>query len=132
MEVTGRLIQKLTMQSGVGKSGSNWQKQEFVIETTDSQYPQKICASLWGDKTDMLNSFNIGDTVVVSFDISSREYNGKWYTDVRAWKIALAGQPQGTAAAPAQPVASSLPDSAPEVTTFTDTASDEGVDDLPF
>lgn len=132
MEVTGRLIQKLSLQQGVGKSGSNWQKQEFVIETLESQYPQKICASLWGDKTDMLNSFNIGDTVVVSFDISSREYNGKWYTDVRAWKIALAGQPQGTPATPAQPVATTLPDATPEVTTFTDTAAENGIDDLPF
>ncbi len=132
MEVTGRLIQKLALQSGVGKSGSNWQKQEFVIETTDSQYPQKICASLWGDKVDMLNSFNIGVTVVVSFDISSREYNGKWYTDVRAWKIALAGQPQGTAAEPSQPAAATLPETAPEITTFTDTAAEDSADDLPF
>ena len=57
LEINGKLIQKLELQSGVSKSGSNWQKQEFVIET-DEQYPKKICANLWGDKIDMLSSVN--------------------------------------------------------------------------
>ena len=87
LEITGKLISKLPMQSGTSaRTGSSWQKQEFVIETGD-QFPKKICANLWGDKADQLNQYNIGDVVKVSFDLESREFNGKWYTDVKAWKL---------------------------------------------
>ncbi|MCQ2285371.1 MAG: DUF3127 domain-containing protein [Bacteroidales bacterium] len=135
MEIAGTLIQKMPIASGTGKNGNNWQKQECVIETVDTQYPQKVCFSLWGDKVDQMNSFNLGDRIVVSFDLSSREFNGKWYTDVRAWKVALQGQPQGQpqpqAAAPAQAPSTFTPaaETLPEVNTFSEGA---GNDDLPF
>ena len=142
LEITGRLIQKLELQSGIGKTGSSWQKQEFVVETIE-QYPKKICANLWGDKVDALAAVNIGDILVVSFAIESREFNGKWYTDVRAWKLEKQGvqaaQPEMPGVAPvaapgiatpgvASPEpATSLP---AEFETFTD---EEGMrDDLPF
>ncbi len=137
MEIIGKLLMKLPLQSGIGRTGNNWQKQEFVIETIE-QYPKKVCANLWGDKLDMLETVNIGDTVKVSFSIESREFNGKWYTDIRAWKIEMAtdnpAQPAQAAApaayAPAQgPAADTLPPSAsPDMDTFTD----DGGDDLPF
>ena len=92
LEITGKLIQKLAVQQGVSKTGNNWMKQEFVIETQE-QYPRKICANLWGDKTDMLNQFAEGQLVKVSFDLESREFNGKWYTDVKAWKLEPAADP---------------------------------------
>lgn len=144
MEITGKLIQKLTMQSGTSaRTGNTWQKQEFVIETGD-QFPKKICANLWGDKADQLNQFNIGDMVKVSFDLESREFNGKWYTDVKAWKIEhpqVPGMPEPQAYNPAgiqtqhttytPPAASELPGQSPEP--FQDTFTDEGApDDLPF
>lgn len=122
LEVTGKLIQKLDVQSGIGKTGTSWQKQEFVIETIE-QYPRKICANLWGDKIDILSSINIGDTVVMSFNLESREFNGRWYTDVRAWKI----EKQGVQSPPA-------PDSGNNAfEPFDGTFTDEGIqDDLPF
>ena len=87
LEITGKLFQKLPLQTGTSaRTGSTWQKQEFVIETED-QYPKKICSSLWGDKADQLAQFNIGDAMKISIDIESREYQGRWYTDIRAWKI---------------------------------------------
>ena len=89
MEITGRLIMVLPLQQGTGKSGTPWQKQEFIIETIE-QYPKKICANLWGDKTDALQRLQIGTVVKMSFSLESREFNGKWYTDVRAWKLELA------------------------------------------
>ena len=111
MEITGRLIMVLPLQQGTGKSGTPWQKQEFIIETIE-QYPKKICANLWGDKTDALQRLQIGTVVKMSFSLESREFNGKWYTDVRAWKLELAdatpagyGQPaapQGYAGYPPQ------------------------------
>jgi hypothetical protein len=93
-EVTGKLIKILNPHSGSSARG-NWVKQEFVIETSD-QYPKKICISVWGDKVDSLKSFNIGDTVKASFNIESREYNEKWYTDLRAWKLDAGGSKQNT------------------------------------
>ena len=86
MEVTGKLIQKLPVQSGVSSSGNNWSKAEFVIETVE-QYPKKICANLWGDRARALDQFQEGSLITVSFDLESREFNGRWYTDVKAWKV---------------------------------------------
>ena len=84
MDISGKLIQLLQLQTGSGKNGQ-WKKQEFILETGDT-YPKKVCIAVWGDKID-LNSFKIGDPLDVSFDVESREYNGKWYTDVKAWKV---------------------------------------------
>ena len=130
MEIIGKLIQKLPMQSGISKTGNSWQKQEFVIETLE-QFPRKICANLWGEKTAVLETLSIDDKVVMSFDLESREFNGKWYTDIKAYKLEpISSNPQ---AAP-QP-AQSAPTSAPanelpqEFETFTD---EGGGDDLPF
>ena len=85
LEIKGKLIKKLPEQTGEGKFGK-WIKQDFIIETQD-QYPKKICFSAWGDKTDSLKKFSEGTVLVVSFNPESREYNERWYTDLRAWKI---------------------------------------------
>src|ERR1700712_762492 len=84
MEITGTLLQLLTPQTGTGKNGP-WKKQEFIIETSD-MYPKKICIAAWGDKID-ISKFSLGQTVKASFDVESREYNGKWYTDVKAFNL---------------------------------------------
>ena len=78
MEITGKLIQKLPVQSGVSSSGNNWSKAEFVIETIE-QYPRKVCANLWGDRARALDQFQEGALITVSFDLESREFNGNWY-----------------------------------------------------
>jgi hypothetical protein len=97
-----------------------------VIETME-QYPRKICANLWGDKTAVLESLNIEDKVVMSFDLESREFNGKWYTDVKAWKVEPAtANPTAPQAAQTAAPANELPE---EFDTFTD---EGGGDDLPF
>lgn len=85
LEITGIVKKIMPEVTGEGKFGK-WQKQEFVIETKD-QYPKKICFSAWGDKTDALKNLKEGETVTVSFNPESREYNERWYTDLRAWKI---------------------------------------------
>ena len=84
MELKGKVVQLLPQQSGMGKKGP-WKKQEFIVET-QSQYPKKVCLSLWGDKIDQY-SVTAGDLVTVSVDLESREYNGRWYTEARAWKL---------------------------------------------
>ena len=86
LEIIGKVVKILPKQSGVGKNGS-WSKCDFVIET-EEQYPRKICISAWGDKSDNLEQqCPVGKMVKVSINIESREFNDKWYTDVRAWRI---------------------------------------------
>ena len=87
MQFTGKLIQVLPAQTGQGKNGE-WRKQEIVLDT-DGQYPKKVCVSVWGDKMSHL-TLSPGEMLTVDFDIESREYNGKWYTDVKAWKVTTA------------------------------------------
>ncbi|HWA35743.1 MAG TPA: DUF3127 domain-containing protein [Cyclobacteriaceae bacterium] len=88
MELKGKVIQLLQMQTGMGKKGQ-WKKQEFIVET-QSQYPKKVCLSVWGDKIDQFR-ITEGDQVNVSVELESREYNGRWYTEARAWKVEKAG-----------------------------------------
>jgi Domain of unknown function (DUF3127) len=84
MEISGKIIAVLPLATGEGKNGQ-WRSQDYVLETTD-QYPKKVCFNFFGDKIDQF-PLAIDDVVKVSFDIESREYNGRWYTSVRAWKV---------------------------------------------
>jgi hypothetical protein len=86
MDVKGRLLQILPLQSGTSKSGNGWSKQEFVIETED-QFPKKVCFTLFGDKVSILNSIPVGSQIEVAFNLESREFNGKWYSNINAWKV---------------------------------------------
>ncbi len=90
MELEGKIIQINPLQSGQGKNGP-WKKQEFIVETK-SQYPKKVCITAWGDKIDQFN-LQLQEDVKVHIELESREYNSRWYTDVRAWKVdKLGGQ----------------------------------------
>lgn len=84
VQIEGKVVQILEEQSGTGKNGP-WRKQEFILETQD-QYPKKVCITQWGDNIDQFN-VQEGETLTAHVDIQSREYNGRWYTDVKAWKI---------------------------------------------
>ena len=88
MQLTAKLIQLLPLQTGTGKNGQ-WKKQDIIVET-DATYPKKICVSVWGDKIDA-GQLQAGNQLKIDFDLESREYNGRWYTDIKAWKIELAG-----------------------------------------
>lgn len=98
METTGKVIQVLPMQSGTSANGKQWSVQGFVIETHD-QYPKKQYIELFGEERIKENIPNIDDEVTASVDIESREFNGRWYTSVRAWKVT-----KGTAQPAAQPM----------------------------
>ncbi len=126
MDIKGRVIQLLALQTGEGKNGT-WKKQDFVIET-DGQYPKKVCISAWGDKINE-SALQIGNEVNISFDVESREYNGRWYTDLKAWKIDTLGagaaeQPSYAASSP-----SSRPASVTELPSSLQASED---DNLPF
>jgi len=83
MEIIVKVHKLLPLQTGEGKNGI-WKKQDIIVET-DATYSKKICISIWGDK--IIESHLIpGNMLRIEFEIESREYNGKWYTDVRAIK----------------------------------------------
>ena len=84
MEINGKIIELLPEKSGQSANGI-WRKQEYILET-NSQYPKKVCFMAWGDKIDQF-AIKQGESLVVSVDLESREYNGRWYTDVKAWKV---------------------------------------------
>lgn len=106
MEIQGKLIKILAPVTGEGRNGA-WTKQEFVIETFD-QYPRKVCMSVWTDKVAQLQRFQLGDDLRVSFNLESREYNERWFTEVRAWRLdpasaPVAGATPGTYVPPTTP-----------------------------
>lgn len=84
MQLKAKLIECLLLQTGTSKNGE-WKKQDIIVET-DAQYPKKICISIWGDKINN-EILQVGKELVVDFDIESRPYNNRWYTDIKAWKI---------------------------------------------
>jgi hypothetical protein len=89
LELSGKVVAILQEQTGTGKNGV-WVRQDFVVETSE-QYPKKICFSAWGDKAAIVKNLTPGTSVKVAFNAESREYNGRWYTDLRTWKIETQG-----------------------------------------
>lgn len=133
LELIGKLIKVLPEVSGQSQKGP-WSKQEFVIETLDASYPKKVCLTAWGDKVADLKQYANGDTLKATFSAESREYNERWYTELRAFRIELAEGDGGAApaprSAPAQQPRSAQP-SQPAAVSF-NSAFDEESNDLPF
>lgn len=125
MEITGKIIAVLDARGGTSKTGNEWKMQEYVLETHE-QYPRKICFNVFG--ADKISQFNIqaGEELTVSFDINAREYNGRWYNDIRAWRVE-----RGTAPAPAAEAMSAPAISAPKINAADFNTQNEA-DDLPF
>lgn len=125
MEVIGKIIVDLPLQTGTSKTGNNWQKKEYVLETEDT-YPKKIHFDFFGDRADQYK-LAVGQRVKLSFDIESREYNGRWYTSIRGWRAEPADAAPA-ASAPAAPSYSAPAAPAAPVPPITSTEAD----DLPF
>lgn len=77
---------------------SGFSKREFVVTTANDKYPQDLKFEIVKDKCTLLDSFNPGQEVQVTFDIRGNEYNGKYYVSLSCWKI----QPANGAAEPAR------------------------------
>jgi len=132
MEVRGRIVQTLEVLTGQGANGE-WRKQSYIMELPGT-YPKKVCIDVWGPNID---NFQIKDNeeITVSLDIESREYNGKWYTNVKAWRVqrdqpGVAPQTAGVAASAPPPP----PPASPNETPPPEKAGDAVIleDDLPF
>lgn len=84
MELIGKIVQLLPEKSGESAKGP-WRKQEYILETED-QYPKKVCFMAWSEKIDEF-AIKEGESLTVSINLESREYNDRWYTDVKAWRV---------------------------------------------
>ena len=125
LELEGRIVRKLNVQSGTSARGA-WSKQEFIFEYQEGNFPSQVCFNVWGeDKVRELEKFQVGDKVKVSFNLSAREYNGRWYNDIRAWRIEPAVAAPVNAPAPVMEDPGFPAESYPQQAGF-----DEG--DLPF
>ena len=132
MEVVGKIIQVLPEQGGVSKtSGKEWKLQAYVLETQE-QYPKKVHFEVFGEDRIKANPCQLDDDVTVSFDIESREFNGRWYTSIRAWKIqqGVATAETPAAAAPVAAPVAAAPQS--NVQAFDPAAGVDDGTDLPF
>lgn len=98
MDVTlsGTVKQILEEQSGTGKNGP-WRKQDFILET-EGNYPKQVCITQWGENIEQFG-ISEGEKIVAHVDIASREYNGRWYTDVKAWRVEREAAGEGPPAA---------------------------------
>jgi hypothetical protein len=126
MDLTGTLLKKLEPVSGAGKNGP-WKKQDFIIEIP-GDFPKKLCIANWNDKVDLSN-YKEGENIHVYFDVESREYNGKWYTDVKVWKLERADASSTTPPPSSQ---REDPYSAPPNLQAPPLTVEDEVDDLPF
>ena len=132
MELSGKIVQILEKQTGAGKNGT-WEKQEFILET-QGQYPKKVCFNIWGAKIAQFNIQN-GEFINIGVDLESREYNGRWYTDVRAWKVERPGAAGVGGSAPQQAVEGWDPfanTGQMEDPFASNSSPSDGADDLPF
>lgn len=132
MELSGKVIAVLEPRGGISRNGNEWKVQEYVIETHD-QYPRKMVFDVFG--ADKIQQFNIqaGEELNVSFDIDAREWNGRWFNSIRAWRVERV-QPQTNAQTPPPPPAPGIPpaSSAPAPSAQASFTANESTDDLPF
>ena len=122
MDISGKVSRILPLVTGQGRNGE-WRKQEFAIDIEAGNFPKKVCFSLWGDKIDQAQ-LKEGLAVKVFFDLESREYNGRWYTEARAWRVETETTAPASGSAPA-------PDY-PSISAPSSLEQDATADDLPF
>ena len=132
LELEGTIRQKMGVQSGTSARGP-WAKQEFVIDFPDGNFTSQACFTAWGqDKVQELDKYQVGDRVKVSFNLKSREFNGRWYNDLQIWRIAPAGEAQPAAPAASAYVQPAAPAPMAPAPTLDDMPVDSADEDMPF
>ena len=132
LELEGRITRKEAKLSGQSARGA-WVKQDFILEYQDGNYPAEVCFTSFGnDKVAELDRYQVGDMVKVSFNLRAREFNGRWYNDVRVWRISPAGQVAAQAAAPVQQPSYGVPPLQAPAPSIEDMPAEDDGNDLPF
>lgn len=136
MEIIGKVVRLGALTEGTSARGP-WRKQDLIIET-EEQYPRTVCLTCWTNQIDEIQKFAPGQTIKAQIEISSREFNGKWYTDVRVWRFDPVGAVQAPTAAtqPAQPAQQPMVHQTPPQATASTpeyfAPAEDSTDDLPF
>ena len=88
LTMTGKILKILEVEKGTSKAGKDWQKINFVL-STGSEYNPEVAFQIFGEEkvANFIKYNKVGQVVDVSFNISSREYNGKYFHNLDAWKI---------------------------------------------
>lgn len=120
MEFEGIVSKVLPAVKGTSQRGE-WVKQEVVFELP-GEFNRKLCVGFWGDKAQEAGALKEGEKVSVAINVESREYNGRWFTEARAWKLSR------VAAQPAAVAPSSMPVFADDANIY----AGDAADDLPF
>ncbi len=125
MEFEGTVYKMMPVTKGTSARG-DWQRQDVVFDMQEGNFTRKICVTFF-NRPDDVAKLKEGAAYRVSVNIESREYNGRWYTDVRAWRL----QPKEVAAPDVAP----MPDMPPlggEPSYASEPAATSDADDLPF
>ena len=136
LELEGKITRKEAKQSGQSARGS-WVKQDFILEYQDGNFPADVCFTAFGnEKVAELDRYQVGDEVKVSFNLRAREYNGRWYNDVRVWRITPKNQAPVASPAASQPAPQAnygaIPEQAPAPSIEDMPAEEDDTNDLPF
>ena len=132
MDLTGKVIAILQPRSGVSqRTGNQWMTQEYVIEVP-GQYPKKMLFNIFGE--DRIKQYNIqmGEEITVSFDIDAREYNGRWYNDIRAFNVQRGVVAPAAEVNPFPPQNAAPQDVASPFPPAQEPVGEGSADDLPF
>lgn len=126
MEFEGKIIEILPAREGISKAGSPWKTQTYVIQEEGQAYPRKMAFDVFGEER--INSMCIakGEKLKVYIDIDAREYNGRWYNEISAWKVERTNMYQVPEA--------QTPRTGTEQPSYGQqpTIEPQGIDDLPF
>ena len=88
MKIIGKLVKKLQAEAGTTNAGKSWEKQSILVEQTGTKYKKEVAIEFFGDKMKELRDIKEGSQVEVSINLSSREYNGKYYHNIDGWAMA--------------------------------------------
>ncbi|MBR4267897.1 MAG: DUF3127 domain-containing protein [Bacteroidales bacterium] len=122
LEIEGKFVQAFELRSGTSANGNNWSSQDFLLEIP-GQYVTNAVFNVFNNRVP-LDQFHNGDAIKVSFDIRGREYQGRWYNTLNAWKVDRIGA--------SAPNVAAAPTSAPSQPAGPVETPQAGGDDLPF
>tara|TARA_Y100000593_G_scaffold72178_1_gene132585 strand:+ start:1193 stop:1513 length:321 start_codon:yes stop_codon:yes gene_type:complete len=88
MKITGKLSKILDLQKGVSKKGNQWKKQSFILDT-EAEFNNEICFDVFGEKIEQIQNIKIGSQIEVKYNLSSKEFNGRYYHNIAAWDIVI-------------------------------------------
>ena len=96
LELSGKLVKKFDEQ----KISDKFKKREFVVETSENNFTEQIKFELVQDRTDLIDPYQVGEDLKISFNLKGREWQGKYFVNVQAWRIEKAGGASQTPGSP--------------------------------